>query len=196
MTRGAGRMANRDSCSWLNAIHYPTPEQNLLAAVVKSAARDVRRGCDADRATARAYLFGPNFEIDAAVLNDWRAALIIGRKPGPAAGDSGGGQTASGLPTAAELAAWRKAQSKADKDRLARAIKQPVLSDLRESGQLEENAYAVMFIHRPAYYDTTADETAAQVIIAKNRDGQTGAVDIYWNPGRAMYVNAARPINL
>lgn len=44
--------------------------------------------------------------------------------------------------------------------------------------------------------DATADETAAQVIIAKNRDGQTGAVNIHWNPGRAMYVNAARPINL
>lgn len=58
----------RGSSPWLNAVHYPTPEQNLLAAVVKSAARDVRRGCDADRATARAYLFGPNFEIDAAVL--------------------------------------------------------------------------------------------------------------------------------
>ncbi len=44
--------------------------------------------------------------------------------------------------------------------------------------------------------DATADETAAQVIIAKNRDGQTGAVNIHWNPGRAMYVNAARPVNL
>ena len=43
MTRGAGRMANRDSCSWLNAIHYPTPEQNLLAAVVKSAALEGQR---------------------------------------------------------------------------------------------------------------------------------------------------------
>ena len=78
----------------------------------------------------------------------------------------------------------------------ARAIKQPVLSDLRESGQIEENAHTVLFINRPAYYDATADETAAQVIIAKNRDGQTGAVNIHWNPGRAMYVNAARPINL
>ena len=78
----------------------------------------------------------------------------------------------------------------------ARAIKQPVLSDLRESGQIEENAYAVAFVHRPAYYDSTADEGEAQVILAKNRDGQTGAVTIHWNPARAMYANAARPINL
>ena len=72
MTRGAGRMVNRDSSSLLNAIHYPTPEQNLLAAVVKSAARDARRrrGRDAAdlSADARAYFAGPNFEADAALL--------------------------------------------------------------------------------------------------------------------------------
>ena len=74
MTRGAGagRMASRDSCSWLNAIHYPTPEQNLLAAVVKPAARDARRRRGRDAAVlsadARAYFAGPNFETDAAWL--------------------------------------------------------------------------------------------------------------------------------
>lgn len=78
----------------------------------------------------------------------------------------------------------------------ARAIKQPVLSDLRESGQIEENAYAVMFIHRDGYYDTTADPNTAQVIVSKHRDGPTGSVNVVWKADRAMYGNAARSINL
>ncbi len=77
-----------------------------------------------------------------------------------------------------------------------RVVKQPILADLRESGQIEENAYAVMFVHRPAYYDMTAPENQAQIIVAKHRDGPTGAVDIYWRPDRAMYANAAQPVNL
>lgn len=78
----------------------------------------------------------------------------------------------------------------------ARAIKQPVLSDLRESGQIEENAYAVMFIHRDGYYDLTADQNTAQIVVAKHRDGPTGSVDVVWKADRAMYVNAAHPVNL
>jgi len=74
----------------------------------------------------------------------------------------------------------------------SRAIKRPMLSDLRESGQIEENAYAVLFIHRDGYYDDTASGSAAELIIAKNRDGATGSVGLYWNAPIAMYGNAAQ----
>lgn len=71
----------------------------------------------------------------------------------------------------------------------SRAIKIPMLSDLRESGQIEENAYAVMFLYRGHYYDNTEDEHAAKLVIAKHRDGETGSVDLFWNPERAAFYN-------
>jgi len=74
----------------------------------------------------------------------------------------------------------------------SRAIKRPLLSDLRESGQIEENAYAVLFVHRDGYYDDAAIGSTADLIIAKNRDGATGSVDLYWNAPIAMYGNAAQ----
>ena len=74
----------------------------------------------------------------------------------------------------------------------ARAIKRPMLSDLRESGQIEENAYAVLFVHRESYYDETAPSGAAEAIVAKNRDGATGSVNMYWNAELSMFGNAAQ----
>ncbi len=68
----------------------------------------------------------------------------------------------------------------------------PMLSDLRDSGGIEENAYAVLFVHREGYYDQTAPANAAQISIAKNRDGATGVVDVYWNPQLSCFVNAAQ----
>ena len=52
----------------LNACEFTSPQQNLLAAVVKLAVRDYRRGRPAARVNAYAYLYGPNFEADAALL--------------------------------------------------------------------------------------------------------------------------------
>lgn len=64
----------------------------------------------------------------------------------------------------------------------SRQDKRPMLSDLRESGGLEENAYAVMFLYRDAYYDKeSAQQDSAECIIAKNRDGATGTADLYWH---------------
>jgi replicative DNA helicase len=62
--------------------------------------------------------------------------------------------------------------------------KRPILSDLRESGQIEQDADIVMFVHRPEYYGITADENGnstsgkAELIIAKNRDGAVGTVNV------------------
>ena len=62
-----------------------------------------------------------------------------------------------------------------------RSDKRPQLSDLRESGAIEQDADAVMFLHRESYYDEDAgDPNAAELIIAKNRHGRTGTVELYW----------------
>lgn len=77
-----------------------------------------------------------------------------------------------------------------------RATKKPMLSDLRESGQIEENAYCVISLYREHYYDPTADPNVAQADVLKNRDGATGSVNLYWNPGLAVFKNLGHaPLN-
>jgi replicative DNA helicase len=53
----------------------------------------------------------------------------------------------------------------------SRGDKRPQLSDLRESGAIEQDADIVSFLFRPGYYDDTQDDTSAEVIISKNRNG-------------------------
>ena len=62
-------------------------------------------------------------------------------------------------------------------------VRMPRLSDLRESGAIEQDADIVMFIHREDYYDeNTENRNIANCIIAKNRHGETGVVDLQWLP--------------
>jgi len=61
----------------------------------------------------------------------------------------------------------------------SRQDKRPMLSDLRASGSIEENAYAVMFAYRDSYYDELQNPLEAEIIIAKNRDGACGKVGIF-----------------
>lgn len=58
----------------------------------------------------------------------------------------------------------------------------PVLADLRESGSIEQDADVVMFIYRDEYYnpETTTKPQTAEIIIAKQRSGETGSVDLRW----------------
>ena len=56
-----------------------------------------------------------------------------------------------------------------------RKDKTPVLSDLRDSGKIEQDADIIAFVFRPAYYDGSADKGFIQLIIAKNRHGESGA---------------------
>ncbi len=64
----------------------------------------------------------------------------------------------------------------------SRADHKPMLSDLRESGSIEQDADIVMFLYRDAYYnDSLEDQTQAKCIVAKNRHGSTGTIDLYWD---------------
>lgn len=63
----------------------------------------------------------------------------------------------------------------------SRADHRPMLSDLRESGSIEQDADIVLFLHREDYYDKeTEKKNVAEVIIAKNRHGETGTIELAW----------------
>lgn len=62
-----------------------------------------------------------------------------------------------------------------------RGDNRPILSDLRDSGDIEQDADVVMFVHREEYYDPEAEHGKAEIIFAKNRDGECGTVDMGWN---------------
>ena len=58
--------------------------------------------------------------------------------------------------------------------------KRPKLSHLRESGAIEQDADNVIFVHRPGYYDESLPETAAEFVIAKQRNGSTAVIEAAW----------------
>ena len=62
-----------------------------------------------------------------------------------------------------------------------RTDKRPILSDLRESGAIEQDADSVMFLYRDDYYhENSEDKGLAECIVAKNRHGETGTVKLQW----------------
>ena len=64
-----------------------------------------------------------------------------------------------------------------------REDKRPMLSDLRESGAIEQDADIVMFLYRDDYYNEDSDKrNIAECIVAKNRHGETGKVELRWMP--------------
>ena len=69
----------------------------------------------------------------------------------------------------------------------------PMLSDLRESGAIEQDADIVMFLYRDDYYNKdTETPNIAEVIIAKQRNGPIGTINLLWQPEFTKFVNLAR----
>ena len=69
----------------------------------------------------------------------------------------------------------------------------PQLSDLRESGSIEQDADIVMFIYREAYYNPeTERENVTDLIIAKHRNGPTGRIELYFHPERLRFMSLDR----
>jgi replicative DNA helicase len=69
----------------------------------------------------------------------------------------------------------------------------PMLSDLRESGAIEQDADVVMFLYRDDYYNhDSPDKNIAEVIVAKQRNGPIGTVNLVWLPDYTKFVNMSK----
>ena len=73
----------------------------------------------------------------------------------------------------------------------SRTEKKPLLSDLRDSGSIEQDADIVMFIHRPEYYDKDNPDLKgkAQLLIAKNRSGPTPDINLLFQANITKFKN-------
>jgi replicative DNA helicase len=66
----------------------------------------------------------------------------------------------------------------------------PMLSDLRESGSIEQDADVILFLYREGYYDKEeANQSLSECIIAKNRHGETGKINLIWNGEFTLFRN-------
>ena len=77
---------------------------------------------------------------------------------------------------------------------LSRAVesrddKRPMLSDLRDSGSIEQDADVVGFIFRPSYYDKEADPNLTEILIRKHRNGPTGDIDLFYDAEKRRFTD-------
>jgi len=78
-----------------------------------------------------------------------------------------------------------------------RQDKRPMLSDIRESGAIEQDADVVMFLYRDAYYNPeTEKQNIAEIIVGKNRNGEIGKIYLGFDGGKSRFVNLEKGIKL
>lgn len=65
----------------------------------------------------------------------------------------------------------------------------PQLSDLRDSGSIEQDADVVAFIYRPWYYDKEADENTTEILVKKHRNGPIGDVELYFDSAKRRFTD-------
>lgn len=80
---------------------------------------------------------------------------------------------------------------------LSRGIEQrqeqtPRMSDLRESGEIEQTSDIIMFVHRDDYYDSSVIDNTAKIIVAKHRNGSTGSMELTFRREITKFVNKTR----
>lgn len=71
----------------------------------------------------------------------------------------------------------------------ARTDKKPMMSDLRESGSLEQDADIIILLHRPEYYNPEDRQGEADIILAKHRNGETGTIRVLFQGHMARFAN-------
>ena len=92
------------------------------------------------------------------------------------------------IPVIALAQLSRKTEDRADSARGGKT--RPQLSDLRESGSIEQDADMVWFIERPFYRShDEADKNKAQLLVAKHRNGSTADIDLTWVPQYTRFEN-------
>lgn len=77
--------------------------------------------------------------------------------------------------------------------------RRPELSDLRSSGEIEQSADVVLFMHRESYFDPSGyvpSEDEVEIIVKKNRNGRTGITTLLWNPIYMKYTDKDYPIDV
>jgi replicative DNA helicase len=63
----------------------------------------------------------------------------------------------------------------------SRANKRPMMSDIRESGSVEQDADVILFLYRDAYYDKDSEDDSLEIIVSKNRNGPVGTIKVEYN---------------
>lgn len=81
--------------------------------------------------------------------------------------------------------------SQVNRGSVARQDKRPTMADLRDSGEIEQEADSVWLLHRPIVYDTAADPETAEIVIDKNRHGPIGLVKCSYRAEIMRWMNAA-----
>ena len=75
----------------------------------------------------------------------------------------------------------------------SRQDKRPILSDLRESGSIEQDSSKVIFVYRHSVYDPTASKKEAEIVVRKNRNGSLGTVHMGWKGAETKFVSVDQP---